>query len=150
VISNTKALSKMLTDKDIRPSYQRIGILKYLSSKNSHPTADEVYSALVKKIPTLSKTTVYNSLNLFLKTGLACAVPVGDNNARYTIALHEHGHFKCILCNSIYDFQTDFNRILTDIPKGFKINEKNIYFKGICLECLTDNNKRQGENYEKP
>ncbi len=137
-----KVLSKIMTDINIRPSYQRIGILEYLSSRKTHPTVDEIYNALLKKIPTLSRTTVYNTLNLFLKTGLVCPVTIEDNQARYDIKMHDHGHFQCTSCSTVYDFETDFDNISKSLPEGFKVNEKNIYFKGICSKCFNDTHKK--------
>ena len=140
--ADTKTLSKMLIEKNIRPSFQRIGILEYMASKKSHPTADEIYHVLLKKIPHLSRTTVYNTLNLFLKAGLACAVSIEDKQSRYDIVMQEHGHFKCTSCNRIYDFEADFEDIPKNIPEGFQTKEKNIFFKGICSQCLNDINKK--------
>jgi Fur family transcriptional regulator, peroxide stress response regulator len=140
--ADTKILSKMLIEKNIRPSFQRIGILAYMASKKSHPTADEIYNFLVKKIPHLSRTTVYNTLHLFLKSGLACPVSIEGKQARYDIVMQEHGHFKCTSCRTIYDFDADLADISKNIPEDFKIHEKNIFFKGICSQCLNDINKK--------
>ncbi|HPK44931.1 MAG TPA: transcriptional repressor, partial [Spirochaetota bacterium] len=59
-----------LESKGISPSYQRLKILEYLDQNRSHPTVDEIYSALLPLIPTLSKTTVYNTVSLFVQQGL--------------------------------------------------------------------------------
>ena len=55
----------------VKPSLQRIAILDYLLSHATHPAVDEIYETLVKDIPTLSRTTVYNTLHLFAENGLA-------------------------------------------------------------------------------
>ncbi|MBR4922900.1 MAG: transcriptional repressor, partial [Bacteroidaceae bacterium] len=46
----------------IKPSVQRIAIMDYLMTHRTHPAIDEIYLALCEDIPTLSKTTVYNTL----------------------------------------------------------------------------------------
>ena len=46
----------------IKPSMQRIAIMEYLMEHRTHPSADEIYTALSPSMPTLSKTTVYNTL----------------------------------------------------------------------------------------
>ena len=51
---------------NIKPSVQRIAIMKYLMEHRTHPTVDEIYTALSPTIPTLSKTTVYNNNILLL------------------------------------------------------------------------------------
>jgi len=49
----------------IRPSVQRVAVYAYLCEHPVHPTVETVYSALSSDYPTLSKTTIYNTLRLF-------------------------------------------------------------------------------------
>lgn len=49
----------------VKPSLQRIAIVEYLMENRIHPTADDIYHALCIQVPTLSKTTVYNTMRLF-------------------------------------------------------------------------------------
>jgi Fur family transcriptional regulator, peroxide stress response regulator len=56
--------SEFLKNHSIRPSYQRIRIYDYLTSMRNHPTIDMIYSSLIREIPSLSKTTIYNTLRL--------------------------------------------------------------------------------------
>jgi Fur family transcriptional regulator, peroxide stress response regulator len=56
-------LSQELINRAIRPSYQRLKILEYLTNNQSHPTVDQIFQNLHLEIPTLSKATVYNTLN---------------------------------------------------------------------------------------
>ena len=49
---------KRLQNHNIKPSVQRIAIMNYLIEHRTHPTVDEIYTALSPSIPTLSKTTV--------------------------------------------------------------------------------------------
>ena len=125
-----------LTEKDMKPSYQRIKILQYLISKRNHPTVDKIFNDLIKEIPTLSKATVYNTLDLFKKENLARVVTIEDNETRFDAKVVNHGHFKCESCGSIYDFEINIDSFSTDLLEHFKINEKNVYFKGICPGCL--------------
>lgn len=97
---------------------------------------DEIYSNLVKEIPTLSKTTVYNALNLFINSNIARVITIEENEARYDADITDHGHFKCERCGSIYDFRIDINALETGDLKNFKINQKNVYYRGICKKCL--------------
>ena len=53
----------------IKPSPQRIAVMDYLLNSRMHPTADEIYLALSPSMPTLSKTTVYNTLKLLVEAG---------------------------------------------------------------------------------
>ena len=129
-------LAKILIEKNIKPSYQRIKILEYLLNKKNHPTVDKIFSDLVKEIPTLSKATVYNTLDLFKEANLTRIVTIENNETRYDAKVSSHGHFKCESCGSIFDFEINIDSFLTDSLEHFKINGKNVYINGICPGCL--------------
>ena len=59
-----KAIQR-LTEYGFRPSLQRIAIVEYLFTHSTHPVVDTIFNELSSSIPTLSKTTVYNTLKLF-------------------------------------------------------------------------------------
>ena len=132
-------LVKTLVEKNIKPSYQRIKILEYLITKRNHPTVDKIFNDLIKEIPTLSKATVYNTLDLFKKANLAIVVTIENNETRYDAKVASHGHFKCENCGNIYDFNVNIDNLPVDSLEHFKINEKNVYFKGVCPKCLSNN-----------
>ena len=64
---------KILKDHAIKITSQRLEILKYLDEHHTHPNVEEIYSELKKKHPSLSRTTVYNSLEI-LKEKQDCPV----------------------------------------------------------------------------
>lgn len=129
-------LEQELKAKNINLSYQRLKVLQYLADKHSHPSVDNIFSDLHKEIPTLSKTTVYNTLRVLADAGLVKALAIEDNETRYDIDTSDHGHFKCQNCNAIYDFYIDIDKLSAGELKNFKINDKNVYFKGTCASCL--------------
>ncbi len=131
-----KKLSTALASKNIRPSFQRIKVLEYLIENPCHPTVEQIFTDLQSIIPTLSKTTVYNTLNIFHKAGLVRVLKIEDNETRYDIIIETHGHFKCEECGTISNFNIDIDSIETDGLSGFKVNDRNIYFKGVCPKCL--------------
>ena len=131
-------LTSRLKKKKIRPSYQRLKVLEYLTTHRSHPTVNQIYNDLCKEVPTLSKTTVYNALNTLLEAGLVKVVNIEENETRYDFNIKDHGHFKCNLCGTIYDFSIDLDTFSTEELSGFKITDKDVYFKGICSRCLSN------------
>ena len=135
-----KDLSAELKNRKVRPSYQRFKVLEYLNKNQCHPTVDQIFKDLQSEIPTLSKSTIYNSLNLFLKSGLIRVINIEDNETRYDIITKNHGHFKCESCGKIFNFSIDLNFFKTEELSGFKIIDKNVYFKGICPKCLSNIN----------
>ena len=133
-----KTLKKRLDKKGIKPTFQRISILQYLEKNRNHPTADMIYEYIREKIPTISKTTVYNTLNAFLEKGLIIELSITGQESRYDVDTSTHHHFLCKECDEIYDIDIEcpFGLTEKDRVKGHKVDEVHGYFKGICKECL--------------
>lgn len=128
------SIKKDLTLLGIRPTIQRIQILEYLDKTKNHPTADEIFQKLQDKIPTLSKTTVYNTLKTFVEKGLVNELKIDRHESRFDINTEEHGHFKCSICEKVYDFDFPYDQLTEDL-NGFIIETKDIYYTGICPDC---------------
>jgi len=125
-----------LKSHNIKPSFQRMKIFEYLITHRNHPTVEMIYKTLVKEIPTLSKTTVYNTLNLFVEKRIAIVIVIEENETRYDADMEIHGHFKCEECSAVYDIDIEVEKIDIRSLDNFQINEHHLYFKGICNKCL--------------
>ena len=86
-------------------------------------------------MPTLSKTTVYNTLKLFVSKGVAKAINIEDTEIRYDADLSTHGHFKCKSCGGLFDVRLKNDKINTEGLDNFKIEEIQVNFKGYCNVC---------------
>ena len=125
-----------LQSKGIKPSIQRIAIMEYLLSYRTHPTVEEVYDALNKKIPTLSKTTVYNTLRLFSENGAAQMLTIDEKQLCFDGDTAPHGHFICNVCGRIFDVPLPKELLsFRPLPEEFDVKEMQVYYKGICKEC---------------
>jgi len=100
-----KNIKIILEDAGIKPTIERLSILKYSNSKNNHPTAAMIFNEIVKKIPTISKTTVYNSLKLFMAKGIVTPLYITGSEVRYDFVTKPHHHFFCEKCGKIYDLE---------------------------------------------
>lgn len=127
---------ELLKKNNLTITPQRIMILKYLNTHKMHPTADEIYSSLKKNIPSLSKTTVYNSLDILKKYGLIQALSICGLEKRYDFKNDMHHHFLCKKCGRIIDINIKCPNINKTLEQGHKINEVHGYFKGICKNCI--------------
>ncbi len=133
--TNLEYVKNCLSSKGLKPSLYRIAILKYLLENKNHPTVDMIYQKLIIDMPTISKTTVYNTLESFVDNKIAQVITIEENEARFDADITTHGHFKCEECGSIHDFKINLPDIRDDALKGFKVEEKHIYFKGVCVKC---------------
>lgn len=140
MIKTQEQITKILKDKEITPSYTRIKIYDYLAKDKIHPTVDEIFIDLVKLFPTLSKTTVYNSLKLFIEKGLVRSVNLHDNKMRYELVRSSHGHFKCDTCSKIYDITMEVNINLPKELEGTIIDDYHHLLIGTCSHCLSKEN----------
>jgi Fur family transcriptional regulator, peroxide stress response regulator len=120
-------------------TFQRLKILEYLIQHRCHPTVDEIYSHLLPAIPTLSKTTVYNTLHVLHKAGLVRVLEIDDHESRYDVEMEGHGHFKCESCGKIFNFCVDMDLLASEDLKQFQVKEKVIHFKGLCPNCISKN-----------
>ncbi len=132
-INNYKSI---LEEKGIRPSHQRIEILKYLDGNKNHPSAEEIYKDLYKKIPTLSLTTVYNTMKIFSERGIVNVLNIDNNETRFDPDTKNHVHFICIKCGRVYDID-NVNLSNKKTINGHKITQTHIYYKGICKKCTS-------------
>ncbi len=136
---SAESIADTIKKKNIKPSLQRIKILEYLACNPCHPTVDRIYGALLPEMPTLSKSTVYNTLKVLGDADLVRDLTIEENEVHYEFRIKDHGHFQCGVCGTIYDFEADLRKIIPEDLNGFKVLEKNIYFKGVCGKCLEKN-----------
>ncbi len=120
----------------IKPSVQRTAVMDYLLNNRIHPTIDEIYLALSPSMPTLSKTTVYNTLDLFVERGAVQALVIDEKNARYDVDISAHAHFICRSCGAIYDI-FNLKPSMYQLPQNteFDIRAVEISYSGICNKC---------------
>lgn len=120
----------------IKPSVQRTAVMDYLMNNRTHPTIDEIYTALSPNMPTLSKTTVYNTLDIFVERGAVRALVIDEKNARYDVDISAHAHFICRSCGKVHDI-FNLKPILFQFPEKteFNIDSVEISYSGICNEC---------------
>ncbi|MFW6122360.1 MAG: Fur family transcriptional regulator [Petrotogales bacterium] len=141
-----KKYVKLLKENSIKNTPQRLEILRYLDEHRIHPTAEKIYSDLKEKNPSLSKTTVYNSLEIFKEHDIIQSLTISGSELRYDFENKMHHHFLCTKCGRIYDIYfkcPNIEKIRQKIrSEGHQIDEVYGHFKGICKACLQ---KREGE-----
>ncbi len=133
----------------IRPSVQRLQIMEYLLCHNTHPSVEEVFVGLLKEIPTLSRTTVYNTLRLFSEQGAAQMITIDEHRVCYDGHIHNHGHFYCRQCGCIIDMEIPAIGIAmpkpASVPGVGEIDEVQFYYRGLCSKCASRQQKAQNE-----
>ncbi len=136
-MNNSILAHRYLLQFAIRPSVQRTAIMEYLMKHRTHPTIEEIYNYLSPNMPTLSKTTVYNTLNIFIERGAVQQLVIDERNARYDVDTSSHAHFICKSCGQVSDI-FNLKPALFEIPQntGFNIQAVEISYSGICNACM--------------
>jgi Fur family ferric uptake transcriptional regulator/Fur family peroxide stress response transcriptional regulator len=138
---NILEIKNYLSDHNVKPSLQRMAVMRFLMENPIHPTADEVYIALQKEMPMLSKTTVYNTLKLLVDKGVILYLTIDEKKARFDGNTHNHAHLKCIECGKIFDIPLSQNFKPHEYEQitGYTIIDTQVYHNGYCQKCI--NNK---------
>jgi Fe2+ or Zn2+ uptake regulation protein len=131
----TNKYHEILQNAGIRPSLQRIAIYAYMCEHPVHPDVETVYNDLYPVYPTLSKTTVYNTLKLFEENKIVQSLKIEDDKLRFDADMSEHLHFKCMKCQKIFDIPSTSEYKDFILPKGFKTSKMQINLWGLCSDC---------------
>lgn len=128
--------TEQLIEHNIRPSVQRVAIMQYLLDHRTHPTADDIYTELVKTMPTLSRTTVYNTLQLLVTNQAVLGLTIDQHNMHFDGYTHPHAHFLCRSCGKIFDVEVNSHlREHLFTSDKFAIEKVELNYMGLCPDC---------------
>jgi Fur family transcriptional regulator, peroxide stress response regulator len=125
----------LLKHRGIRPSQQRIRILEVLSATRAHPSADSIHHELASEMPTLSRTTVYSTLDLFTVKGVAQRLALCGCEFRYDADMRPHVHFRCRSCGAVSDLGDLRAPAPPKAPEGYVVESAQFHAEGLCPAC---------------
>ena len=123
---------------------QRRVILEELRKVKTHPSADEIYEIVRKRLPRISLGTVYRNLEILSESGdiqklePCCSLKRFDGNP------NEHCHIRCVCCDRIADapvvpdLEIDLKRVNST---DFEIIGHRLEFLGLCPLCSDKSNR---------
>ena len=116
---------------DIQPTPQRIAVVEYVLKSKTHPSADDVLSSARKKCPTVSRATVYNTLNLLVEKGLLGMQTIKEGAVVFDPNVEKHHHFIDNDTGDIYDIPWDQLQVKgKEKLKDFEITEFQVIMQG--------------------
>lgn len=122
----------------MRLTTQRQIILEELLKVTSHPTANEVYDMVRKRLPRIGLGTVYRNLELMAETGMILKLEVGGTQKRFDATIQPHYHVRCLECGKVDDIdipvQENINAIAAQACQ-YQILGHHIEFTGLCSDC---------------
>ncbi|CAB1059979.1 Peroxide stress regulator PerR, FUR family [Olavius sp. associated proteobacterium Delta 1] len=129
----------MLNQPSLRMTRQRQVILEELRKVNTHPSADEIYEMVRKRLPRISLGTVYRNLEILSENGEIQKLELGCSPKRFDGVAEDHYHIRCLDCNRVIDSPPGFDVCVThELTENtdFKIIGHKLEFIGFCPTCL--------------
>ena len=134
----------------LRMTHQREIILSEIKKCTTHPTADELYERIKKKLPRISLATVYRNLEIMSEAGLIKKLEISGRQKRFDWDLHQHDHIYCMECHRVDNIDLGRKKDIA-LPgndnHGYQVSGCRIEFYGICPECAKklETLKQQGD-----
>ncbi|TFF89923.1 MAG: transcriptional repressor [Promethearchaeota archaeon] len=128
----------LFRERGFKVTTQRLAIYKYISSRDDHPTTEQIHDALQKDHPTISLGTIYKTLHLLKKLGLIQELGFNEGSIRYDPNMHLHINMVCTTCGHVKDFESEtfklhWNNLISTLdfkPEGQRID---LYYE--CDRC---------------
>ena len=123
---------------NMRLTTQRQIILEELSKVTSHPTANEVYDMVRKRLPRIGLGTVYRNLELMADSGIILKLEVGGTQKRFDATTETHYHIRCTKCDKVDDIDIEVQHHINEVAtaaSNYQILGHHIEFAGVCSTC---------------
>ena len=117
---------------------QRRIILEELRQLRNHPTADDLYEIVRKRLPRISLGTVYRNLDMLSRTGAILRIEMGGAQYRFDGNPLPHSHVRCRECGRVADVDVPPMQASLPPPElacGYQVTGLRMEFVGTCPEC---------------
>ncbi len=121
-----------------RITAQREAILAIIREHEGHLSADEIHDLARRRVPRLSLSTVYRTLDLLKGMELISELHLAGDHSRYEAQSAEHQHLVCLRCGRVVEFQCGHCRAVHQrlaSEHGFSITGSRVEIFGYCQEC---------------
>jgi Fur family ferric uptake transcriptional regulator len=122
----------------LRTTSQRRVILEELRKMRSHPTADELYERVRRRLPRISLGTVYRNLETMSSRGVICKLEPGGRQKRFDGTCREHCHVRCLACGRVDDIPGERPASVVSAIRrtlGYEIVGHRLELVGYCPVC---------------
>jgi Fur family transcriptional regulator, iron response regulator len=124
-------IERSLSARGIQPSAQRFAVAEYVLDTRDHPSADRVFEEVRARIPMISRATVYNTLNLFVRRGLLKPLVLAEGKVVFDPNVDPHHHFIDEESGAIHDVPWDALEVRNlDALRGVRVKEYQVVLRG--------------------
>src|ERR1700744_6021778 len=111
--AETRPFRKLCADHGLTATHQRQVLYEVMQTMPGHPSPEEVYARVKKRIPSISLATVYKNIHLFIESGVFKEMSMHHGSLRIEMNAHEHHHLVCSGCKAISDIpESDVQKLL--------------------------------------
>ncbi len=107
-----------------------MAVAEYVLTTDEHPSAEQVHARVAKRWPYLSRATVYNTLNLFVKEGLLKQLVLSEGKAVFDPKIERHHHFIDDVTGRIEDVPWDAVKVGNARLDGYDVREYMVVLRG--------------------
>ena len=128
-----------------RMTRQRRVILEELKKLRAHPTADEVYEAVRKRLPRISLSTVYLNLETLCECGDIRMLEAGCSKRHFDYDTRDHYHVRCACCGRVENLPVEPFRYLTRAFSDlcdYEVAGHRLELIGLCPQCQQKERER--------
>lgn len=136
-------LSEHMEREGLRSTAQRRLVSDVFFRSDGHLSIDEMLGLVRKRDPKVGYATVYRTMKLLVRSGVANERRFGDTVTRFEIAHggEHHDHLICVACGSIIEFEDAHIERLQDAVAerhGFRLERHKHELYGVCRNCRED------------
>lgn len=116
---------------------QRIAIAQTVLRSKNHPSAETIHAEVLRLHPTVSLSTVYNTLHILRDMNFLNELTL-NGTTRYDPNVSLHINMICQHCGKVIDVEDpSLEESITNIAKkrGFKITGQRVDVYGVCKLC---------------
>ncbi len=137
---NLGNFKQVLAKEGLRFTLQREEVWKEILSSNDHRNADEIYFSLRKNSVSVSRATVYRTIDVLVKNNMVrkLDVGIGPSKFEHKMDIKHHDHIICMQCGKIEEFVVNqIENLQKKVAEkyGFKLDRHNHQLFGICKDC---------------
>lgn len=125
-------------ERGIKVTPQRLEIFREIMRAHDHPSADDIYSRVKDRLPSISLDTVYRTLSTFESCGLISRVQFLEDKTRFDPNRRNHHHMFCTVCKGLRDFYwVDFDNaeFPSEILQWGRPQTRHVQVRGVCSKC---------------
>ena len=139
-VDESRSFREICHENGIAVTHQRQVLFEVMKSMHGHPSPEEVYAKVKRKIPAISLATVYKNIHLFVESGVFREVSMHHGSLRMEMNGEAHHHMVCSKCKAITDIGEEELGLVAKrnkLPGGFLVERYAVDVIGVCAKCQT-------------